>query len=268
MTANGRRRRTALWAAAVAALLLAAAVWMLFPALMWGITDAPIFRMMSTELPLLWKKSSVSVKYDNLTDSRDGKKYKTVKMPDGKTWMAENLKYKADSSCCYNNDFLYCYKYGRLYTWNAAMHACPAGWRLPSREEWDSLAKAVGGELQPCTDWDGNVILNCDFWAYAGKKLKTKIGWDYYRNSAPRNGTDDFGFSALPGGLVDAGYYNDARFVNIYDYGVWWTATADTGAAGLDLAYSVHMSYETDWLRSHNSGDNTSDRYSVRCVKD
>jgi len=222
--------------------------------------------MISTEWPSLGKNASVSVKYDIFADRRDGKKYKTVKMPDGKTWMAENMKYKTDGSCCYNNNFFFCFKYGRLYTWNAAMKACPAGWRLPSREEWESLGKAVGGELQLCKDWNDEVIDNCDFWADAGKKLKTKIGWDYYRNYGPKNGTDEFGFSAMPGGLFDADY---PKFINIYDYGVWWTATVDTGSTSLDFAYYKYMTYETDRLMNPRyRGDNKNNRYSVRCVAD
>jgi hypothetical protein len=34
------------------------------------------------------------------TDARDGKQYKSVKMPDGKTWFAENLRYKSDGGVC------------------------------------------------------------------------------------------------------------------------------------------------------------------------
>jgi len=58
------------------------------------------------------------------------------------TWMAENLRVARDPEgnpvqCwCYDNDEQNCNKYGRLYTWEAAIKACPKGWHLPSDEEW------------------------------------------------------------------------------------------------------------------------------------
>jgi uncharacterized protein (TIGR02145 family) len=97
--------------------------------------------------------------------------------------MAENLNIKTDGSWCYDNDESNCDKYGRLYNWNAAKTACPAGWHLPSREEWGNLAKAAGGTGEYGTG------------GKAGKKLKAKSGWD---NKG--NGTDDYGFSVLLGG--------------------------------------------------------------------
>ena len=68
------------------------------------------------------------ISYGTLTDSRDGKTYKTVTI--GKlTWMAENLNY-SDSvatpslkgkSWCYGNVAANCDVTGRLYTWAAAI---------------------------------------------------------------------------------------------------------------------------------------------------
>ena len=137
-----------------------------------------------------------------LTDSRDGRTYKTVTIG-AQTWMAENLNYETASSYCYGDSPANCTKYGRLYTWAAAMDSagtwssngkgcgykktcsptypvrgvCPEGWHLPSKNEWETLFAAVGGKL------------------VAGSKLKSTSGW--YKNG---NGTDDFGFSALPAG--------------------------------------------------------------------
>ena len=83
----------------------------------------------------------------DFTDSRNDKVYKTVKMPGLKVWFAENLNYAAEGSKCYDNEEENCQKYGRLYDWATALKACPKGWHLPSKEEWDGL--------RFCLNWDG-----------------------------------------------------------------------------------------------------------------
>ena len=148
------------------------------------------------------------VSYGSLTDARDGKTYKTVKIG-SQTWMAENLNYKAHQSFCYEDDPANCDKYGRLYMWAAAMDSaavfseggkgcgegeichpvypvrgvCPAGWHLPSDAEWDALKRFVAGSLF------GGVTYP------VGYTLKSASGWE--ENG---NGSDAFGFEALPAG--------------------------------------------------------------------
>jgi uncharacterized protein (TIGR02145 family) len=156
----------------------------------------------------------------------------------GKTWMAENLNYKPSSgnSWCYDGKESYCDIYGRLYDWNTANKVCPKGWHLPKNEEWEDLVKAAGGDV-------------------AGKKLKSAYGW-----LSGGDGTDDFGFSALPGGDRSS----DGNFGIAGVSGHWWTATENGGS----YAYSRGMNYYNDLVNDYYSDDNKGDGYSVRCVKD
>jgi uncharacterized protein (TIGR02145 family) len=94
-------------------------------------------------------------------------------------------------------------------------------------------------------------------WYGAGKKLKSKSGWDKY-NGKSGNGTDDYGFSALPGGYRNS----DGTFNLAGDNGYWWTATENSD----DNAYYRHMYY---YGGSVNEGSHyKSYAFSARCVQD
>lgn len=74
-------------------------------------------------------------------DIRNWVIYETIEI-NGEIWMAENLRYNpSKGSYIYDNDPSMEDKYGRLYTWEEALHACPQGWRLPTSEEWQNLEK-------------------------------------------------------------------------------------------------------------------------------
>ena len=222
-----------------------------------------------------------------LTDSRDGQTYRTVKIC-GQVWMAENLNYaytgvpyKFDSytsdstSWCYDNDPANCAKYGRLYTWAAAMDSvgewstngkgcgldntcsvasagsatlvrgiCPKGWHLPSNDEWKALIVAVDGSITKYTSSNT-----------AGSKLKSQTGWTACSGITNE---DAFGFSALPAGYRGNGgdYYsegNDARF---------WSSTVP----GSDYAYFMELYFYIDSASLYNNYK--CNGFSVRCVKD
>ena len=81
-----------------------------------------------------------NLEYGSFTDTRDNRTYKTINIGHTK-WMAENLNYKTDSSICYNNskDDFYCNRYGRFYTYEEAKNACPTGWHLPTKKDFDTL---------------------------------------------------------------------------------------------------------------------------------
>jgi len=169
---------------------------------------------------------------DTLIDARDGKRYKTVWI--GSHWMAENLNYEVEGSICYDNSDSNCDTYGRLYNWETAMKACPSGWHLPSDSEWQALMNFAGGS------------------EVAGKKFKAKSGWN-----DPGNGTDEFGFSALPGGYGYDGNLND---VDINGY--WWSSSSSSSYG----AYTRDMSYLNSGVRRLNY--RKSYFFSVRCLQD
>jgi uncharacterized protein (TIGR02145 family) len=178
--------------------------------------------------------ASDTVTHGSFTDTRDGKTYRTVEIG-GKTWMAENLNYEIFGlSWCYDDKSLYCEDFGRLYIWDAAMKACPAGWHLPTKEEWETLISVTlaDGSYEP------------------GKKLRLKPpNWD---------GTDDLGFSAMPGGCR----YKDGNFDNLGTWGGWWTATAvNASVAHYRYTYGGVMN---EWGNNKYKNDGLS----VRCLRD
>lgn len=77
-----------------------------------------------------------------IKDIRDGQSYKIIKIGN-QIWMAENLNFKTYNSVCYDNDPTNCMNYGRLYTWTAAMKACPEGWTLPTESDWRNLKESA-----------------------------------------------------------------------------------------------------------------------------
>jgi len=186
---------------------------------------------------VLLSVSAVNAQGGSFTDKRDGKTYRTVKIGD-QTWMAENLNYKTGKSVCYDNKESNCRKYGRLYDWKTAMKACPAGWHLPSDKEWTALTDFVGGRDVP------------------GTKLKSKIGWS--TDKGYKAATDDYGFSALPGG----GGYSDGDFDGAGGYGIWWSATEDL----VEIVWTRDMGYTSEYVG--RSSLNESGLFSLRCSQD
>ena len=208
------------------------------------------------------------------TDTRDGKVYKKVVIG-AAVWMTENLNYAAKGSKCYGEGgeaYVYneatdswgwktlldieaqanCAQYGRLYNWSTAMAidtgynrsqwdgsdvnhqgVCPEGWHIPSENEWTKLVEYAGSG--------------------AGMKLKSASGW--IRDG---NGTDKFGFAALPGGNGGSdGTVDDAG-----GGGNWWSATG--GSADYALRQSIYLNGEGVYWKYTRKAY----LFSVRCVKD
>ncbi|MDR0516148.1 MAG: fibrobacter succinogenes major paralogous domain-containing protein [Fibromonadaceae bacterium] len=179
-----------------------------------------------------------------LTDSRDGKKYKITTIGT-QVWMAENLNYVMKGSKCYGNNAANCNKHGRLYGWEAInenQNICPKGWHLPRNDEWKKLIDYAGGENS------------------AGKKLKTKEGWNSF-SGEDGNGTDDYDFSALAGGHGDY----DGKFSYIGDISFWWSNSEDS-----------YSEFASSWYINSRGNAKNNDFFSVyeayfsfvRCIKD
>jgi uncharacterized protein (TIGR02145 family)/uncharacterized repeat protein (TIGR02543 family) len=142
--------------------------------------------------------------HEKFEDGRDGKFYGWVKIGE-KVWMAENLDYAGDGpggtpvGACHTNNPKNCEIYGRLYTHNDALEACPAGWSLPTIGDWGALLGATG-----VTTTTG------------GEKLRSKGYWP-----AGALGTDEVGFSILPAGARDKG----DRWQGLGSQAWFWTTT-------------------------------------------
>jgi len=212
----------------------------------WLISDDIKFKVVGKELA-------------GFIDKRDGETYKTVKIGN-QTWMAENLRYASgkyitsksewDNLGSNNYDAAYCYynnntsnkqKYGALYNYAAAKKACPVGWHLPSNSEWKQLR---------------NYIKNDGHSGNEGTALKATNGW-----KSNGNGTDDYGFSAFPGGNRNFnGSFGSLGYYGYYGY--WWSATEYFS----QNAYYRRLNYNNG--RVSHSRSTKSDGFSVRCLRD
>ena len=189
--------------------------------------------------------SSVMSVYDaennTLTDLRDNRVYKTVTVGE-QIWMAENMSYETTNSTCYNDTAEYCEKYGRLYTWDT-VGICPEGWHLPDNTEWEALFTAVGGQ------------------SVAGTMLKSQSGWIDNSNGSG-NGTDSFGFTALPAGYR-GDEYEEYNFYGDGEYTFFWSASEFT--EGDPYYMNLYFSLLGAYLELSPGGGYS---MSVRCLKD
>jgi len=196
-----------------------------------------------------------TVERSSFVDTRDNIEYKAVKIG-SQRWMAENLKYNAPGSKCYDNSVTNCNIYGRLYQWEMATAMkvpasssenpsgvkgiCPTGWHIPSNGEWTTLTNYIGN--------------------FGGLKLKAKDGWNGYNN-----GLDSYGFTALPSGYV--GSDNSFGEIGINTY--WWSTTrGQYGDNYIIRLLDIGSGMNTTSNCMNGSCRNENDYISVRCVED
>ncbi|NLB62784.1 MAG: hypothetical protein GX801_01580 [Fibrobacter sp.] len=195
-------------------------------------------------------------------DERDEQKYRWVRIGD-QVWMAQNLawlpsvnplddasevkaKYYVDD---YNGKDVAAAKatekydaFGVYYNWLGAMDACPAGWRLPSYDDWGELFGFVGAYLY-----------YSDYYNYSfSGMLKDSMSWAV---SGEITNADVFGFSALAAGLLSG-----EKVEKQDSLGFWWTSNNDGYYASYVYSFYNYYSFLSDTERKVLGA-------SVRCVK-
>ena len=218
-------------------------------------------KTLTADATLTFNGTYIEEQTNTVTDI-DGNVYQTVQIGD-QIWMAENLKvthYRNGDSipnvtdqnewaglyvgvgayCEYGNNHSNVSTYGRLYNWyvvDDSRGIAPAGWHVPSYDEWQTLVDYLGGA------------------AVAGGKLK-EVGTEHWES--PNTGaTNESGFTALPGGCRDhAGYYNGLG----WDTSIWSTTLMYGGAWILIL----DCSSATAGFDHFGKPDGNS----IRCIKD
>ncbi len=188
---------------------------------------------------------------ESFTDSRDGQSYGVVKIGE-QTWMAENLNFETAGSFCPEGDSRNCKRLGRLYSWAEAKTVCPDGWRLPTKENFESLVVATSKDAAQSLS---PFLAQSSSLSRAGAALKASDGW--FKKG---NGSDALGFRALPAGYRGA----DGKFDGIGGYAYFWSATEDAENRESNAFY-LFLSFSSD-VASINAFAKE-DYRSVRCVK-
>jgi len=193
-------------------------------------------------LPLLGFLSACGDDEDSLialVDARDGQVYAIVTIG-SQTWMAENLNYEPASGnfWCFDKAIVNCDAYGKLYDWETAKNVAPAGWHLPSDDEWGILIDHLGGA------------------GVAGGKMK-EVGLDHWL--APNTGANNSsGFNGLPAGIR---YATDDYF-HLGEATDFWSSTEH------DETRSWGTLLDTESNGAIRNYGNKESGFSIRCIKD
>lgn len=194
--------------------------------------------------------------YSYFTDSRDNQKYATVMIGE-QVWMAENLRYAADSSFCYNRSDANCNNgYGRYYQWNHALGkynaecdstaicqmpepwqgVCPDGWHIPSKAEFDELASV----------------------AKVGSNLRSSTGWMAPHVDDIPSATDLYGFNAYPSGSA-----TDKKFILVEEAAHFISTTTDQNS----WFYAFDLNHSEEDIVTSAVASKVGKYTPVRCIK-
>jgi len=220
------------------------------------------------------------VYHELVVDARDGNTYCTMEYGD-QVWMTENMRYLPqvdNTSSIMDNSvpkyYVYGYTqtylptalgmpnyntYGVLYNYAAALEACPSGWHLPSKQEWDNFVNYLkSNEEFVCGTNVTNVaksIASNDLWQTSNTECA--VGNVLEDNNASA-------FNGKPGGYVDT-FYNttlsNETFKNLNSEADWWTSTQ------VNTSVAIRFNISKDSKTTSNSEKNKSFGYSVRCIK-
>lgn len=176
-----------------------------------------------------------TLNYQPFTDERDGNIYNTVKIGN-QIWMAENLRFMADSLRILARSSE---TYGHFYDYKMASCACPSGWHLSTKEEWDTLIAIAGGIERASLN-----LKSADFWLYPeiGPKKVT---------------TDSLGFRVLPVGSPP--HFKD---------GHTWFWTSSQLHPGYIWTICFTFYNKEVIVKTTINGEGLDRWQSVRCVKD
>lgn len=172
-------------------------------------------------------------KYEKIVDARDKQKYHAIKIGD-QFWIVQNMNYATDSSVCDS-----CELYGRLYTHEDALKACPEGFVLPSYWDYKKLKRSLQGTEQWFAD---KGVQGTKLWF----SVKGVIG-----------GIDTLGFAAIPSGFFS---YKDSVIKRRGDMAGYWTADYDR-----DNALRLKIDDKNDI--SSIEGLERGYGFAVRCIK-
>jgi uncharacterized protein (TIGR02145 family) len=201
---------------------------------------------------VLGKEVSFSTKtVETFTDPRDGNVYPVIAL--GKLlWMGENLRYETSmGSVAINSDSIDgIEKFGRLYTYETAKTACPAGWRLSTDDDWKDLEQHIATAMA-----EENKIFKH---ANSPASLIKHPGNKYFKNGSNEM-TNSTGFTALP-----AGSYSELeglRFLGVATY--FWCHSEKEDTASMRMLTNINEN-----IVQHLNKINHLNHFSVRCVTD
>lgn len=182
----------------------------------------------------------------------------------GLDWFRRNLASEA-SGVGYQGYDVTSDVFGRYYSYEEALTACPEGWRLPSEEDWLSMCAAIGASGADKYGTVKNVASMLFVNACFNDEPMLEY-WPQVGEVTNRSGLCVFpvGYSNL-GDRSSEGVYPYAAFGGMYEYAAFWTADKVAGEEGMAY-YRYLVSDQPDFFVG--KGDVKSFGASVRCVRD